>query len=301
MPITTLKQSVQVLFKVIRWLIFKKHDSIFSKRLTLPWGTAIVISWLNSSTSISGFIVLCWILNALSHWKWGEGGCLFCCLFLFLLISRYTHTLRWPLKWKDVIQVIDLTQMKQDLLIPHESITSSAPSNGRERRWWGVCSSVSVTGSSLGTRGLFCIASCNGGYHTGSNPWTTYMQEMNTQEKFVFYLLNPTTAKGNCFKDDPLFGGKSRNICVAVRQQEDWFNGAFHSVSIWKKRHVRKCMSPRINCEIYLKCIWEWLQSHFWDSYRWQLSGWNSISDMNSMTALCKTLWSSFKPALIQH
>lgn len=32
-----------------------------------------------------------------------------------------------------------------DLLIPHKSITSSAPSNGRERGWWRVCSSVSIT------------------------------------------------------------------------------------------------------------------------------------------------------------
>lgn len=232
MPITTLKQSVQVLIKVIRWLIFKKHNSIFSKRLTLPWGTAIVISWLNSSTNISGFIVFCLILNELSHWIWGEGGYLFCSFFLFLLISRYTHTLRWPLKWKDVIQVIDLTQMKQDLLIPHKSITSSAPSNGRERGWWGVCSSISIT-VSLWVQGDYFAELA--------------AMEDTTQDQILEPLIckrwidgkslcstsiTLLQQKATVLKMIHFFGGERGDICVVTHQKGDWFNGAFHSVSI---------------------------------------------------------------------
>lgn len=75
-------------------LIFKKDDSIFSKKLTLSWGTAIVIFWLKHSTSISGFIFSFGFKITLSNtnWKWEERGSLLCCSFLFLYLpSPNTH------------------------------------------------------------------------------------------------------------------------------------------------------------------------------------------------------------------
>lgn len=106
MPITAFKPSAQILIKETRRLIFKKHDSVFSKRLTLSWGTSIVIFWLNHSTSISGFIfhfgfkVLCQIGNRT------KGGSLFCCSFLFLSLPSPNKRYSVPFsKWGSWIPV----------------------------------------------------------------------------------------------------------------------------------------------------------------------------------------------------
>lgn len=85
-----------------------------------------------------------------------------------LPIHRHTHTLIGPLKWKDVIQVIDLTQMKQDLLIPHESIPSSAT-----RNWGRGGTPLFQSKTPLWVQGDYfhhLRNSCNGRYHKGLNP-----------------------------------------------------------------------------------------------------------------------------------
>lgn len=55
---------------------FQETWSIFSKRLTLPWSTAIVTSWLNSSTSISRFIFFLLDIKYTTKLEMGRrGGC----------------------------------------------------------------------------------------------------------------------------------------------------------------------------------------------------------------------------------